>query len=139
MSEAPETITLAFELAALRRFAHPGRVLADARGWTSSIGVVSDEPTPVVRKFGREHGYRFDFFSGSRSKRESLEVIVRQPEHDADRFVLVALADPGLREHAEGLGWEFRPLAEAAETAGWPLATEPDDEGDADADEDVWF
>lgn len=130
-----ETVTLAFELAAIRRFADPRGVLDDARRWTRSIGIVSDEPTPVVRKFGREHGYRLDFFSGSRTKRESLRSIITQPEHDADRFVLVA-ADETLREEAEGLGWEFLTAAEAAETAGWPLATEAEDDGD---DEDVWF
>lgn len=133
-SSSHETVTLAFELAAIRQFADPRAVLKDARRWTESIGIVGDEPTPVIRKFGREHGYRLDFFSGSRTERESLETIVNQPEHAADRFVLVA-ADEELSEYAEGLGWEYLTSEEAAETAGWPLATEPDDDGEDEA----WF
>lgn len=136
-TEGHDTVTLAFELAALRRFADPAGVLADAHHWTTSIGVASDESTPVVRKFGREHGYRFDFFSGSRSERESLQVIIDQPEHDADRFVLVAEGE-ALREYAEGIGWEFLTVEEAAETAGWPLHTGETDDGE-DPGDDTWF
>lgn len=131
MDDAESTdITLAFELAALRRLSNPQGVVTDARYWTSSIGLVTDESTPVVRKFARDNSFNPDFLPGSRDKRSSLVKVINQPEHEADRYILVAV-DESIRERAEEVGWEFLTVEEAAETAGWTVTVdEDDDDGD---------
>lgn len=130
-ADDPETITMAFELAALERLADPAGVIRDTQRWTNHLGIVSEEPTHLVRKRARDYGFTPDFLPGPRTKPESLVKIKNQPEHRADRYVLVAV-DEGIRESAEQTGWEFRPLEEAAETADWRLATETDDSDDDD-------
>jgi len=128
MSDDAETITLAFELAALERLVDPAGVLRDTRRWSAHLGIVSDEPTHLVRKRARDYGLTPDFLPGPRDPTESLAKIRNQPEHDAERFVFVS-ADEALRPAAERHGWEFRAIEEAAETAGWRLHDgEPDDD-----------
>jgi hypothetical protein len=127
-----ETITMAFELAALERLADPANVLRDTQKWTDHLGIVSDEPTHLVRKRARDYGLSPDFLPGPRNTAESLAKISRQPEHDADRFIFVS-TDEDLKPVAERHGWEFRPIEEAAETADWRLHSgETDEEDDGD-------
>jgi hypothetical protein len=135
-ADESETITLAFELAALERLTDPAGVISDTQRWTSHLGIVSDEPTHLVRKRARDYGFNPDFLPGPRDKPESLVKIRNQPEHSADRFVLVS-ADEDLEETAERAGWEYRPIEEAAETAGWRLAPETE-EVDDDAERSGW-
>lgn len=120
-------MTLAFELAALEQLADPGSVFADARQWTSYVGVVSEKPTYVVTNFTRKQRIRQDFFSGPRGREESLENVAQQ--FDTDRHVFIS-PTPEDAELAGRTGWEFVPLADAAEAAGWelgdPTATESD-------------
>ena len=120
MADDTETITLAFELAALERLADPAGVLRDTKRWTNHLGIVSDEPTHLVRKRARDYGLSPDFLPGPRDRPESLAKIRNQPEHSADRFVFVS-ADKALQPVAERHGWEFRAIEDAAETAGWRL------------------
>jgi hypothetical protein len=120
-------MTLAFELEALRGLADPNAVFNDARQWTEYVGVVSEKPTYVVTNFTRKHRVRQDFFSGPRGVRESLENVKAQ--FDTDRHVLVGTTDEDA-DVAEAAGWEYLPLEQAAEAAGWQLA------GDADEEED---
>lgn len=128
-------MTLAFELAALQALADPNAVFNDARGWTKYVGVVSEKPTYVVTNFTRKHRVRQDFFSGPRGVRESLENVKRQ--FDTDRHVFVGTTDED-RALAEETGWEYLPLADAAEAAGWTLgdADEERDPFDGDARDD---
>jgi hypothetical protein len=131
-ADEPETITLAFELAALERLADPAAVVRDTRQWTDHLGIVSDEPTHLVRKRARDYGFNPDFLPGPREKPQSLVKVGNQPEHGADRYILVAV-DEDIEEAAEAAGWEYRPVEEAAETAGWritPGPEETDDDGD---------
>ena len=121
--DAHERITLAFELAALERLADPASVIRDTRGWTDHLGIVSDEPTHLVRKRARDYSFNPDFLPGPRTKPQSLVKVRNQPEHDADRYILVS-DDDGIREAAERAGWEYRPIEGAAETAGWRITTE---------------
>ncbi|MXR41614.1 hypothetical protein GRX01_09720 [Halobaculum sp. WSA2] len=129
-------MTLAFELDALRSLADPNAVFNDARGWTEYVGVVSEKPTYVVTNFTRKHRVRQDFFSGPRGVTESLENVKRQ--FDTDRHVFVGTTDED-RAVAEETGWEFLPLAQAAESAGW-TTTDPDEESDPLGDDtrDDW-
>jgi hypothetical protein len=117
-------MTLAFELSALQELAKPGTAFAGARQWTEYVGVVSDEPTYVVTNFTRKRRIRQDFFSGPKGREESLESVKRQ--FDTERHVFVGVNDED-RELAEAVGWEYLPLEDAAEKAGWELASEADE------------
>ena len=125
-------MTLAFELSALRALADPGEAFADARGWSQYVGVVSEEPTYVVTNFTRKRQIRQDFFSGPKGKSESLESVGRQ--FDTERHVFVGTGEED-RALADEVGWEYLPVEEAAEAAGWALA-EAGDEEEAAVEED---
>ena len=128
-TDRAETTTLTFELAALRRTADPARAFRSTRGWATNVGIVSDEPTYVVTNFARREGIELAFNSGRHDLYESLVRIRGQPEHEAERYVLVG-TDEVDEERVKELGWELVPIEEAAEKAGWKLE-EPDD-GDED-------
>ncbi|MFC7046810.1 hypothetical protein ACFQH6_16635 [Halobacteriaceae archaeon GCM10025711] len=122
-------MTLAFELQALQALAKPGEVFADAQQWSEYVGVVSDEPTYVVTNFTRKRRIRQDFFSGPKGKKGSLESVKRQ--FDTERHVFVGTTDED-RALAEETGWEFLPLADAAEAAEWDLSDDESEEGTDD-------
>ena len=129
-------MTLAFELDALKQLAYPDEVFNDARQWSEYVGVVSEKPTYVVTNFTRKHRIRQDFFSGPRGREESLTNVKAQFE--TDRHVFVGTNDED-RETAEEIGWEFLPLEQAAEAAGWQRAT-GEEEADPfeDGERDDW-
>ncbi|WP_152042864.1 DUF7124 domain-containing protein [Salinigranum salinum] len=130
------TMTLAFELDALKALADPTAVFSDTRQWTKYVGVVSEQPTYVVTNYTRKHRVRQDFFSGPRGVVESLENVKRQ--FDTDRHVFVGTSDED-REAAEETGWEFLPIEQAAEAAGWTLGdAEEDDDPFEDDGRDDW-
>ncbi len=113
------SLTLAFELEALRAVAEPGEVFSDARRWSEYVGVVSDEPTYVVTNFTRKRRIRQDFFSGPKGKGESLAAVREQFDTDRHVFVGAGEADAAL---ADEHGWEYQPVEAAADAAGWALA-----------------
>ena len=121
------TMTLAFELEALKQVADPNAVFEDARQWTKYVGVVSEKPTYVVTNFTRKERIRQDFFSGPRGVEESLDNVKRQ--FDTDRHVFVGTTDED-REMAEACEWEFLHVEDAAEAADWTLAAGDDAEED---------
>jgi hypothetical protein len=130
------TMTLAFELDALKALADPTAVFSDTRQWTKYVGVVSDQPTYVVTNYTRKHRVRQDFFSGPRGVVESLENVKRQ--FDTDRHVFVGTTDDD-RMAAEETGWEFLPIEQAAEAAGWTLGDdEPEEDPFEDDGRDDW-
>lgn len=129
-------MTLAFELEALQALADPNAVFNDARQWTQYVGVVSEKPTYVVTNFTRKERIRQDFFSGPRGVAESLENVKRQ--FDTDRHVFVGVGEED-QQIAEETGWEFLPLEQAAEAAGWELAGDEPEEDPFDAEtRDDW-
>ena len=123
------TMTLAFELSALQALADPEAVFDDARRWAKYVGVVSDEPTYVVTNFTRKNRVRQDFFSGPRGREESLESVHEQ--FDTDRHVFVGTED-GDADLADRVDWEYLAVEDAADAAGWTLATETGSEDAAD-------
>ena len=127
-------MTLAFELSALRALSDPGDVFADAREWSEYVGVVSGEPTYVVTNFTRKRRIRQDFFSGPKGKAESLDSVKRQ--FDTDRHVFVGTSEAD-RELAAEHGWEYLPVEEAAEAAGWTLAADEEESEPATVEDDA--
>lgn len=120
-------MTLAFSLAALERLEDPERVFADAREWSTHVGVVSDRPQHVAMKFTRDHQLPKHFLPRpGGEKRRTLEDVrsVSSEYETTDRYVFVGTSEED-RTHADATGWEYVPLEEAAEAAGWELAPEP--------------
>lgn len=113
-------MTLAFELEALKELADPEAVFTDARQWTKYVGVVSSKPTYVVTNFTRKNRIRQDFFSGPRTRKESLANI--RSQFDTERYVFV-----GTDEEDEALAtetdWEYVAVETAADAADWRLDT----------------
>jgi hypothetical protein len=131
-------MTLAFELAALKRLKEPNAVFDDARRWTTYVGVVSDKPTYVVTNFTRKHRIRQDFFSGPRGVEESLENVRNQFE--TERHVFIGTSDDD-RDRADAAGWEYVPIEAAADAADWALTAadeDPEDPFDGADDRDDW-
>lgn len=135
-SSTAGTTTVAFEVAALERLRAPGDVFEQTRGWARSVGLVSDRPTYVLTNFARDHGMDYGFHSGPRSLVESLPAIREQPEHEADRYLLIGTdaIDP---EQVTERGWSFLFVEDAADAAGWELGASPTDEPN-DAARDGW-
>jgi hypothetical protein len=115
--------TLAFELAAFERFARPAAVIEDAGEWSRYVGLVAND-TDAVAAFVREHGLRQDFELGDRDKWLALSDLYEAT--DTPRHVFVGLTEEDERA-AAFTGWEFVPVAEAAEKAGWTLEEPPAD------------
>lgn len=131
------TMTLAFELSALQALANPQAVFMDARQWSQYVGVVSDEPTYVITNYTRKQRIRQDFFSGPQGKADSLDRLKAQFE--TDRHVFIGTTDDD-REIAEENTWEFLPVEQAAEAAGWDLLDTQDTTPDATGEDqhDTW-
>ena len=123
--EGSADMTLAFELEALKALAHPRTVIADAREWTTYIGVVSEQPTYIVTNYTRKHQIRQDFFSGPRGVLESLESVKEQ--FGTERYVFVGTGQPDA-DIAEEAGWEYLAVEDAATAADWEIAPDPADD-----------
>ncbi len=121
MNGGSDDMTLAFELEALEALADPEAVFTDARQWTSYVGVISAEPTYVVTNFTRKHRIRQDFFSGPRSREESLVNI--RTQFDSERYVLVGTSEDD-RALADETNWEYVDVETAADAADWQLETQ---------------
>ena len=128
-------MTLAFELEALKALHNPDAVFTDARQWTSYVGVISEKPTYVVTNFTRKHRIRQDFFSGPRTREESLLNIKEQFDSERHVFVGTTEEDEALAERA---GWEYVDVETAAEAAEWDLATEDESPEVQDETHDDW-
>jgi hypothetical protein len=128
MDQTGGEMTLAFELSALQALAEPGTAFADARPWTRSAGVVSaEEPTHVLTNYTRKRRIREDFFSGPDGVTDALESV--RAEFESDRFVMIG-TDEADRERAEAAGWEYLPVEEAADAAGWTVGEQRKPDGE---------
>jgi hypothetical protein len=114
-------MTLAFELEALKQLRNPDNVFTDARQWTEYVGVISEKPTYVVTNFTRKHRIRQDFFSGPRTRRESLLNIKEQFESERHVFVGTTDEDEALASEAD---WEYVDVETAANSANWAMELE---------------
>lgn len=121
MATAGATLTLVFKRAALERLADPAAVFADATDWTEAIGLVSDDDPERLSSYAQREGLDPDFISSAGGQTGGLAVIRQQFSTERHVFVGTTDEDRGL---AESLGWEFLPVEEAAEAAGWTLAAD---------------
>ena len=125
-----DDMTLALTYEAAQRLADPRLAVIEAGSWTDWIGIVGDVPAYEINRFQREHEIDVDFFSGA--GQEPAERLADIDEHSmfyAERMALVGLdGEAGIAERA---GWEFVPLATAAEKADWEMT---DAEGDPPAE-----
>ncbi|GAB6879774.1 hypothetical protein JCM17823_20480 [Halorubrum gandharaense] len=116
----PDDMTMAFTYEAVNRLADPAFAVADARGWCDWIGIVGKVSTPAIRKFQRDNGVDLDFFGGNESgPAERLKDVTEDSMFYADRMAVVGTS--GDEWIAEEAGWEFVPLADAADGADWEI------------------
>jgi hypothetical protein len=113
-------LTLAFSRSAVERLDDPGAAFADAGRWSRFVGVVDGDREAVAETVAT-HDLRQDFDLGDRDVWLALEEI-RETTH-TPRHVYVGTT-PEDRRVATQLGWEYLPVTEAAEKAGWTLADE---------------
>jgi hypothetical protein len=111
------SLTLAFELSALRCLADPEGAVREARQWSEHVGVVTDRPPHVLTKFTRDNHIRNDFEPAVESADKTLEHLLAH--FDTDRFVFVAESGTDAPD-----GWELQSTTDAADRAGWELADE---------------
>ena len=110
-----DTMTLAFELAALQRTREPQAVVVDARRWAQHVGLLSADPD-AADAFSAEHLVRRDF----QARLTVLSLRHLSSRFETERHVLVGDAS----EQPEFLpqdGWEYLGLEDAATAAGWDL------------------
>lgn len=123
METGPEPTTVAFELAALKALADPAAVFKQTQQWARSVGIVSNDATYTATKFARDHGLDYGFHPGPRDVLDALVAVRAQPEHEADRYLLIGTEGINAEEVARR-GWAFLPIEEAAEAADWQLASD---------------
>lgn len=121
MTTGRETLTLVFERAALERLADPEAAVADAEAWTEAIGLVSDDAPEHLSAYADRVNVDPGFISSAGGQSGGLAVARQQFATERHVFVGAAAEDRSL---AESLGWEFLPIEDAAEKAGWTLAEE---------------
>ncbi|NEU56992.1 hypothetical protein [Halorussus sp. MSC15.2] len=117
-----DDMTLAFTYAAATRLSNFGAAALDADGWADWVGIVGRVPAHVLNKFQRDRNVDLDFFNGSSAgPGERLARIGPRSMFYAERMVVVGVEGED-EEIAETADWEFVPLSEAAEKAGWSVA-----------------
>ncbi len=115
-------MTLAFSLPAVRRLADPAAAFDEARAWSHAVGIV-DNDVEAIEVFVTTHDLPQDYELDGTDKWLALERI--RNETRTQRHVSVGVTDED-RRVASRLGWEFVPVAEAAEKAGWDLTEASD-------------
>ncbi|WP_435092816.1 DUF7124 domain-containing protein [Halorubrum sp. N11] len=111
-------VTLVLSLGAARRLADPAAAVADAREWSRHVGIVAND-ADAVKRFVRETGIQNDYALRNWDKWGTLGDIYE--ETDASRAVFVG-SGAGNRRVATHVGFEYLPIEEAAEKAGWTLS-----------------
>ncbi|SNR55870.1 DUF7124 domain-containing protein [Halorubrum vacuolatum] len=123
-------LTLLFSLGAMRSLADPAAAVTDARRWSRYVGVVANDAAEV-HTFCRTHGIDNDYALRSWDKAGLVQDLYEGIDTPRHVFVGTTAAD---RRVAIQAGWEYRPIEEAAERAGWdlgdPSVTTGADDGD---------
>lgn len=142
-SGGPGEMTLAFSLAALKRLADPKAAFSETMEWSKYVGVVSDKPQYVAMKFTRDHQLPKHFLPRpGGEKRQTLEDVhsVSSEYEATDRYVFVGTTETD-RDIADATDWEYIPIKQAADAAGWSLVSAPDESSPQrieEVDRDDW-
>lgn len=126
-------VTLVLSLGAARRLADPRAAIADAREWSRHVGIVAND-ADAVERFVDEAGIENDYALRNWDKWGTLGDI--RAESDAPRAVFVG-ASTANRRVATHVGFEYVPIDEAAEKAGWALS-EPDRSSESGIADRLW-
>lgn len=108
-------LTLLFSLGAARSLADPAAAFADARSWSAHVGVIAND-TRAVEAFVDRHGVENDYTIRRWDKWGTMEAIREATDTPRHVFVGTGRTD---RQIADATDWEYRPVREAAELAGW--------------------
>ncbi|MFC7186269.1 DUF7124 domain-containing protein [Halorubrum yunnanense] len=110
-------LTLVLSLGAARRLADPEAAFAEARQWSRYVGIVAND-ADAVERFARERGVGNDYALRNWDKWGTLGDV--RDEADTPRHVFVGTSSSD-RRVATHVGFEYRPIREAAERADWEL------------------
>ena len=124
--DATGGMTLAFSLSAVERLDDPASAFDDAREWSRHVGVVDDDPETVastVAGHGLPHAFEMAEDDDIWLALERIRAATATPRH-----VYVGTTAEHRRVATE-LGWEYVPVTEAAEKAGWRLDGERSADG----------
>ena len=119
-------LTLVLSLGAARRLADPAAAFAEARRWSRYVGVVAND-AEAVERFVRDHGVENDYALRNWDKWGTLGDVHAEADTPRHVFVGTSASDRRVATH---VGFEYRPIREAAEKAGWELS-EPGSTGDS--------
>lgn len=114
-SDNSKVMTLALTTNAAKSLANMRAVVSDARKWTKRCGIVGEESS-----LDEISDVALDFHIDSESSLERLTNMRQEAEFHSERMVIVGDEEVD-RQVAESAGWEFIPLKEAGEKAGWNL------------------
>ncbi|ACM57692.1 DUF7124 domain-containing protein [Halorubrum lacusprofundi] len=126
-------VTLVFSLGAARRLSDPEAAIANARKWSRHVGIVAND-ADAVERFVRETGVENDYTLRNWDKWGTLGDI--HEESGAPRAVFVG-ASTANRRVATHVGFEYLPIDEAAEKAGWALS-EPERSSESGVISRLW-
>lgn len=126
-------VTLVFSLGSARRLADPKAAFTEAREWSRHVGIVANDAEAVDR-FVRQAGVETDYTLRNWDKWGTLGDI--HDATDASRAVFVGTSAAN-RRVATHVGFEYVPLEEAAERAGWALS-DPEPRRDPSLAERLW-
>lgn len=110
-------LTLVLSLGAARRLADPAAAFAEARRWSRYVGIVAND-ADAVERFAREHGVENDYGLRNWDKWGTLGDVYDEAATPRHVFVGTSPSDRRLATH---VGFEYRPIREAAERADWEL------------------
>jgi hypothetical protein len=125
-------LTLVLSLGAARRLADPPDAFGEARRWSRYVGIVANDADAVGR-FVREQDIENDYALRNWDKWGTLGDIYTEADTPRHVFVGTSASDRRVATH---VGFEYRPIDEAAEKADWGL-TAPDSADDSGAIERV--
>lgn len=119
MERSDRSLTLAFDLTAVRRLRDPTAAFADARTWAVNLGIMAAGDLPSLTKFTRDNDLDPDFTSGPGGVTADT-LADAMATYDTDRHVYVGTTDDH-RALATAADWEYQPVEEAAAAAEWRL------------------
>jgi hypothetical protein len=134
--ETDVTLTLAFDMTALRRLRDPQVVFEEARGWAENVGVVAVSTPPAVSKFLREAELEPDFRSGPGGLSSAVLRDVAET-YATDRYLLVGTTEDH-RAFADEAEWAYRSVDAIAQAETWRLQYAPPEPEPTTFEDDEW-